>query len=106
MTTPASAKAPTKPQLTSRNWFGKASAGLILGFLLALGLSGLLSWAIGVGDTFFSTKGQLTMWVMSPIWSLILSFVFFFQYGRNAWGWLALASGIVWAALYATGKLG
>lgn len=92
--------------LTARNWFGKAAAGLLLGFVLSLGLSGLLAWAIGVGDTYFSTRGQLTMWVIAPLWSLILSFVFLFKSGRSAWAWLGLASGIAWALLWASGKLG
>ncbi|PNU02706.1 hypothetical protein A8V01_25895 [Novosphingobium guangzhouense] len=93
------------PLLTSRDWLGKASAGLILGFVLALGLSGLLAWAIGVSDTFFSTKGQLAMWSMSPVWCLVLSLCFLFRSGLRAWTMLALASAVVWAGVYATGML-
>lgn len=91
--------------LSSRDWFGKASAGLVAGFALTLGLSGLIAWAIGVGDTYFSTRGQLTMWVMSPIWCLILSFCFLFRSGAQAWGMLGAAAGLVWLALFATGML-
>lgn len=94
------------PQLTSRNWLGKASAGLILGFVLALGLSGLLAWAIGVSDTFFSTRGQLTMWSIAPVWCTVLSLCFLFRSGARAWIVLGLASAIVWAALYGVGMLG
>ncbi|WP_232495542.1 hypothetical protein [Novosphingobium kaempferiae] len=94
------------PQLTSRDWLGKASAGLILGFVLALGLSGLIAWSIGVSDTFFSTRGQLAMWSMSPVWCLILSLCFLFRSGGRAWGVLGLASVIVWASVYAAGMLG
>ncbi|MYL99391.1 hypothetical protein GR702_16605 [Novosphingobium sp. FGD1] len=93
------------PQLTSRNWLGKASAGLILGFVLALGLSGLLAWSIGVSDTFFSTKGQLAMWSISPVWCTVLSLCFLFRSGLRAWIGLGLASAVVWAALYGTGML-
>ncbi|WP_404478981.1 hypothetical protein [Novosphingobium sp. BL-52-GroH] len=93
-------------QLTSRDWLGKASAGLILGFLLALGISGLLAWWIGVSDSYFSTKGQLAMWSMSPVWCLVLSLCFLFRSGLRAWGVLGLASAGVWTALYATGMLG
>lgn len=92
--------------LSSRDWLGKVSAAVVLGFALSLGLSGLLSWAIGVGDTYFSTKGQLTMWVMSPIWCAILSSCFLFRSGARAWGMLGAATLIVWIALFATGRLG
>lgn len=87
------------PELSSRNWFGKASAGLILGFTLALGFSGLLSWALGVGETYFSTRGQLTMWSISPVWCGVLGFCFLFRSGARAWGWLALANLFVWLPL-------
>ena len=88
-----------KGELTSRDWFSKASAGLILGFLLALGLSGLLAAALGISDNFFSTKGQLTMWSMSLSWSLVLSFCFLFGSGLRAWIWLGLANVLVWLPL-------
>ncbi|MFC0205828.1 hypothetical protein [Novosphingobium soli] len=94
-----------KTELSSRDWFGKASAGLVLGFALALGLSGLLAWAIGVTDTFFSTKGQLTMWSISPTWCIVLSLCFLFRSGLRAWTVLGLATAAVWIALYATGLL-
>ncbi|MCC2977950.1 hypothetical protein LK533_14865 [Sphingomonas sp. PL-96] len=95
----------TARPLSSRNWFGKASAGVVLGFALALGLSGLIAWAIGVGDTYFSTRGQLTMWAMAPIWCTILSFVFLFRSGVRAWAGLGVATLVVWLLLFATGSL-
>jgi pantothenate kinase len=85
--------------LTSRDWLGKSSAGLLLGFLIALGLSGIFKIAAGVGDTYFSTKGQLGMWMMAPIWAGVLSFCFLFPSTRSAWGWLGLASGVLWGTL-------
>ena len=78
--------------LTSRDWFGKASAGLVLGFLLALGAGGLFKTLAGLDDTFFSTKGQLAMWMMAPIWAAVLSFSFMYRSPARAWGWLALAN--------------
>lgn len=91
--------------LTSRDWFGKSSAGLVLGFLLALGISGLFKLTTGLGDTFFSLKGQFSMWMIAPIWALILSFCFFFGSSLRAWGWLALANIILWSALWALGGI-
>lgn len=89
--------------VSSRDWFGKASAGLLLGFVLALGAAGLFKRAMGLGDTFFSTQGQFSMWLMSPVWAGVLSFCFLFRSTRAAWGWLGLAAGIVWATLFVSG---
>ena len=83
-------------QLSSKDWFGKASAGVILGFALALGASGLLAWFLGVTDTYFATKGQLAMWFMSPVWAFVVSFCFFFSTGLRAWLWLGAANLLVW----------
>ena len=92
-------------QLTSKDWFGKASAGLIFGFLAALGLSGVFKLTAGVSDTFFSLPGQFSMWMMSPVWALVLSFCFLFPSSRSAWGWLALANGLLWGSLWLMGGL-
>jgi len=94
-----------KEPLTSRDWFGKASAGLLLGLAIAIGVSGLLSWALGIRDTYFSLPGQFTMWMVSPIWCGILSFCFLFRSGARAWAILGLATAAIWLALLATGML-
>jgi len=97
-----------KKELSSRDWFGKSAAGLILGFLLALGAAGLFKLLAGVGlggDSFFSTKGQFSMWLMSPIWALTLSFCFLFRSGLRAWLWLAAANVLVWAPIVLSGGL-
>ncbi|MCJ2182069.1 hypothetical protein MTR62_05035 [Novosphingobium sp. 1949] len=96
---------PPRPALSSRNWLGKASAGLVLGFVLALGLAGLTYWAIGAGEGALSTKAQFTMWLMAPVWALVLSFCFLFRSGPRAWAVLGLACALVWLALFATGAL-
>ncbi len=87
-------------QLSSKDWFGKASAGVILGFGVALGASGLLTWLLGVQDTYFATKGQLAMWFMSPVWALVLSLCFFFSTGLRAWLWLGLANLVLWVPVF------
>ena len=86
---------------TSRDWFGKASAGLILGFGLAIALTGLFAW-IGPGGLMHSSaKTQLNMWLISPIWALILSACFLFRSGWRAWGWLGLANTVAFGLLFA-----
>ncbi len=88
-------------EYSSRNWLGKASAGTILGFALALGLSGLFA-IVGPGGLHGGGgKLQFTMWMVSPIWVLILGFCFFFRSGWQAWLWLGGANLIIYAAVYA-----
>lgn len=94
-----------EPQLTARNWFGKASAGLILGLGIAIGLSGLTSWALGLEGGSFSLVRQFTMWIISPIWCAILSFCFLFRSGWRAWGVLGTCAALIWLALLAIGTL-
>ena len=91
--------------LSSRDWFGKASAGLILGFILSLGLCGLFG-TMGPGSVDYdSARGQLTMWLTAPLWAGILSGCFLFGSGRRAWAWLAIANVAVWGVLVVAGKV-
>ncbi|MCG2840672.1 hypothetical protein L6Q21_06745 [Sandaracinobacter sp. RS1-74] len=87
--------------LSSRDWFGKSVAAVLLGFLLGIGISGLWGW-LGIGGiTGGPAKMQLNMWMVSPVWALTCAFVFFFPSTRAAWGWLALMNAIVWAPVLA-----
>lgn len=92
-------------QLSSRNWFGKASAGLVLGLAIALGTSGLLTAVLGLENTYFSLPGQFTMWMMAPVWALILSFCFLFRSGLRAWSILGAVAGAIWLVLLLLGRL-
>jgi predicted alpha/beta hydrolase len=95
------AKTPALPkhlQLHSRNWLGKASAGLVLGYALALALSGLFAW-FGPGEI-DPGKLQINMWMVSPIWCLVLSFCFFFRTGLRAWAFLGLATLLAFGLLF------
>lgn len=94
-----------KHQLSSSDWFGKASAAMVLGFLLALGAAGLFRTLAGIDDAYFSTKGQFSMWMMAPIWALILSLCFFFRSGARAWTWLAAANVVLWGLIALLGGL-
>ena len=94
-----------KPPLTSRDWFGKASAGVILGFFLALGCAGLVKLSMDIGEAFFSTKGQFAMWLMSPVWALTISLCFLFRSSLRAWIWLALGNFVVWLPIIISGGL-
>ena len=88
-------------EYSSRHWLGKASAGLLLGLALALALSALFAIIGPDGLHGGSGKLQFTMWMVSPIWVLILGFCFLFRSGWAAWGWLGLANALAFALLYA-----
>lgn len=74
----------------SPDWVSKTLAGTLLGFTLAIGCAGLFS-SLASGMP-LSTRGQLAMWMMAPIWMGTLSGVFFFSSGKRAWAWLAGAN--------------
>lgn len=87
-------------QITSKDWFFKALAGLVLGFALSVGLSGLFAW-FGPGGLFGgSGKTQFTMWMVAPLWCGILSFCFLFRNGRSAWIKLGVATLLTYALLF------
>lgn len=87
-------------ELTSRDWFGKVSATVVLGFTLSLALTCAFEAMFSSGDAYFSAQGQIAMWLMAPIWCALLSFCFLFRSTARAWSWLAVANLLAWA-LYA-----
>jgi hypothetical protein len=91
-------------ELTSRDWFGKVSAAVVLGFTLTLALTCTFAALLARGDAYFSPQGQMAMWLVSPIWCLILSFCFLFRSAARAWAWLAAANVVAWA-LYVGARL-
>lgn len=81
------------------DWWTKSLAGLILGFTLALGLVGLFAW-FGPGGIDADTKVQFNMWLITPIWLLVLSFSFMFKTGLRAIGYLGLFNVLTYIVLY------
>ncbi|MCL1089257.1 hypothetical protein L2744_06460 [Shewanella profunda] len=81
------------------DWWTKTLAGLILGFTLALGLVGLFAW-FGPGGIDAAVKVQFNMWLICPIWLLIVSFSFLFRTGWRAVGYLSLFNILVYVTLY------
>ena len=81
------------------DWISKSLAGLIGGFVIALGLAGLFAW-VGPGGLDAPNKVQFNMWIITPLWMLILSLVFLFRTGWRAWLWLGgaalLVQGLLW----------
>lgn len=87
-------------RLTSKNWFAKVAVAAIFGFLLAIGVEGLIL-RVAFGDIFiFSTKGQFLMWLTAPIWLAVLSLSFLFRSGFEAALKLGIANVMVWGLVY------
>ena len=95
-----------QPQpLRSEDWFGKAAAGLVCGFTLAIALTGLFAWLGPRGLMHSSAKTQLAMWLVSPTWVVVLSTCFLFRSAARAWSWLLLANGLCFGLLFAVRAL-
>lgn len=72
------------------DWLSKSLAGVILGLFLSLACSAVfMQMPLGIA---VSVKVQLAMWVVAPIWMLVLSLSFLFSSGQRAWLLLGLAN--------------
>lgn len=83
-----------------RDWLSKTLAGFVLGAVLAFCASALFS--VLNGDMPLAVRGQLTMWMIPPIWIGILGGVYFFTSGVRAWLWLGVASVLACGLLVAS----
>ncbi len=72
----------------------KTFAGVIGGFCIAIGVSGLFAW-FGPGGISASIKGQAVMWMVPPVWMLVLSFSYLFKSGGRAVMSLAVLSALL-----------
>ncbi|MFT4247944.1 MAG: hypothetical protein QM581_07900 [Pseudomonas sp.] len=89
-----------RERLQSRHWFGKTCAGGVLGFTLALALSGLIALLTPGGLAMHEGKLQFTMWILAPLWAAVLGGVYLFRDSLRAWLWLGTANlaafGLFW----------
>lgn len=88
-----------RQRLQSRHWFGKTMAGLVLGYALALALSGVFA-LLTPGGLGGEGKIQFVMWTIAPVWATVLGFVFLFRDSRRAWLWLGMATALAWGLLW------
>ncbi len=87
-----------------RDWWLKSLAGTVLGWTLALALSGLWAWW-GPGGINAPAKVQFNMWLIAPLWMLVLSGAFFVRTGSQVVGGLLLANVLAYGALAVTRHL-
>lgn len=81
------------------DWIAKSLAGTLLGFALAVAISGLFAW-VGPGGIAAVNKYQMIMWLVVPLWLGILGACFLFRDGLRAWIWLGGACALVYAGLF------
>ncbi|MFT3719243.1 hypothetical protein [Pseudorhodoferax sp.] len=83
------------------DWWAKTSAGVILGFGLALALAGLYAY-LGQGDIHApSGRPALMRYMVAFVWVAVFGFCFLFRSGAAAWAWLGVANLLAFAALFA-----
>nr|WP_298796632.1 hypothetical protein [uncultured Acetobacter sp.] len=75
-------------------------AAVFPGAVLVCGLMGVVGVLCHTDGSPRSASGQYLMWMAAFIWSLLLSVCFLFRSGRQAWGVLAVANGVVWALFF------
>lgn len=83
------------------DWWAKTSAGVLLGFGLAMALVGLLAY-LGPGGI-AAPDGRFTTlrFLMPFVWIAVFGLVFLFRSGRAAWLWLGGANLLAFALLFA-----
>lgn len=87
------------------DWWSKSLAAVLLGLLLTYGIIGLFAWfgPDNLNQTLSSERTlwrtQFNMWMLPPIWLLIISFSFMFQTGLRAWVSLGTVNLIVYSIL-------
>lgn len=81
------------------DWWTKTLSGMVLGFTLALAVSGLFAW-LGPGGIAAPQKVQFVMWLITPIWMLILSMIYLVRTGLRALTGLLIANALAYALLF------
>ncbi|WP_440053706.1 hypothetical protein ACSLBF_12460 [Pseudoalteromonas sp. T1lg65] len=92
-------------QKISSDWWSKTFAGTVLGLCLSFGIVGLFAWISTDGLTQAISnerllwKTQFNMWLVTPVWLLILSFVYLFRTGKQAVAWLTVSNLVIYLLL-------
>lgn len=74
-----------------KDYLSKTLAAVILGLGIAFAGSALIAWGTPGGPA-APNKFQFVMWIVSPLWTLVLALVYLFRNGRRAWLVLGLAN--------------
>lgn len=80
-----------------KDYLSKTLAAIVLGLGIAFATSALIAWGTPGGPA-APNKFQFVMWIVSPLWTLLLGLVYLFRDGRQAWLVLGLANGLLFGA--------
>lgn len=83
------------------DWWAKTSAGLLLGFGLAIALVGLLAHLVGGGIAAPDGRFTTLRFLVPFIWMAVFGLCFLFRTGLAAWLWLGAANLAAFALLFA-----
>jgi hypothetical protein len=86
-----------RSKIQPNGWL-KSLSGTVLGATLALALSGLWAWW-GPGGITAAHKVQFNMWLIAPLWLLVLSAVYAVRSGWQVLGGLVVANGLAYGLL-------
>lgn len=89
----------TAEQKIQPHWVSKTLAGGILGLALAYGFVAIFAW-FGPGGINAPVKVQFNMWLVTPIWMLVLSFSYLFKTGLKAVMYLASANFLIYGVFF------
>jgi hypothetical protein len=81
------------------HWWSKTIAGTVLGLTFAYAIVAIFAW-YGPGGIDATAKVQFNMWLISPIWLLILSFTFLFKTGMKAFIYLGSANIVAYGVFF------
>jgi cytochrome bd-type quinol oxidase subunit 2 len=83
----------------SADWLSKTLAGLIFGLAIAFVCMGFYAW-YGPGDIHSANKSQFVMWLVSPLWLVILAAVYLFPSGKQAWTVLFVVTALLYCSFF------
>ena len=83
------------------DWWAKTSAGLLLGFGLAMALVGLPAYLVPGGIAAPDGRFTTLRFLMPFVWIPVFSLCYLFRSGRAAWLWLGGANLLAFALLFA-----
>ncbi len=95
----------TRTQKIQPDWWSKSLAAILLGLLISYGVIGIFAWfgPDNLTETLSNERAlwrtYFNMWMIAPIWLLIISFSFMFRSGLRAWLSLGAANLIVYSLL-------
>lgn len=89
----------TAEQKIQPHWWTKTVAGFVLGLTLAYAFVAIFAW-YGPGGIDAPAKSQFNMWIISPMWLLVLSFTYLFKTGVKAVLYLLAANIIVYSIYF------